>query len=226
MGNFNLKKFIYKVGDWINTTNSWFAGGFSNKYKEVWVDLDNTDYGIEATSGVYINDLMPQILKKICEEYPNYTGTIFKGAATPSSRAYFEVLIYDTSIVDSTTGLPQYAFGKCKQYQNVEYSFYVYNYAFISQKPFLTKAYTSDKVTQNANSGGAIDISVSIPSGYTLIGIISVNLARNVGGSIGGFYLNGSTVKIYCTNRTSSKWTDQTATVTCLFAPSGIRDTF
>lgn len=72
-------------------------------------DIMAVDSSITTSSGddAWFNAL----LKAICVKYPNRKNTLFIGSINPNSSRYYSVLIYDTSVVSSTTGLPQYSFG-------------------------------------------------------------------------------------------------------------------
>lgn len=93
----------------------------------------------------------------------------------------------------------------------------------INSNPIL-KVITASSAAQSitANNGKVVSISPSIPTGYTLIGIMAVNHSHNLAGSIGAFAFSGSTVSVAVTNRSGSNWTDEVVTVQCLCAWTGI----
>ena len=62
------------------------------------------------------------LLREICATYKGESG-LFKGFMSPNSNGYFEVYIYNTSTVDSTTGLPQYSYGTYTKYSSAHYIF-------------------------------------------------------------------------------------------------------
>ena len=64
------------------------------------------------------SDWLKALLIALCNKYPGKTGYIFKGTMSPNSVGWYEVHIYSTSIKDSTTGLPQYSFGRFLKYIN------------------------------------------------------------------------------------------------------------
>lgn len=67
------------------------------------------------------SDFYQAWLKKICEIYPNRASYTFVAHATPNSRRMVMCFIYNTSTVNSTTGLPEASFG-------VSFSYSAYNY--------------------------------------------------------------------------------------------------
>lgn len=69
------------------------------------------------------------LLREICTTYPNEVG-LFKGFMTPNSSGYFEVYIYNTSAVNSTTGLPQHSYGTFRKYSSSFYVFGTSDYSF------------------------------------------------------------------------------------------------
>ena len=89
---------------------------------------DNTK---TLTTSSSLEEWMKVLLREICKEYSGdpHTG-IFKGKINPSSTATYEVYIYDTTIINSTTGLPQYSFGLFQRYGHVLYMFGTNAYAF------------------------------------------------------------------------------------------------
>ena len=64
------------------------------------------------------SDWLKALLIALCNKYPGKTGYIFKGTMSPNSVGWYEVHIYSTSTKDSTTGLPQYSFGRFLKYIN------------------------------------------------------------------------------------------------------------
>lgn len=88
-------------------------------------DISMSSLGTSATIEEYIK----LYIKSICSKYPGKHG-VFRGKCSPNSVAYVEVYIYDTSTVNSTTGLPQYCFGTWRQYSNTFYKFWTADYIF------------------------------------------------------------------------------------------------
>lgn len=105
----------------------------------------------------------------------------------------------------------------------IESDVIVINGNVITTQPLL-KTITASSAAQSitANNGKVVSISPSIPTGYTLIGIMAVNHSHNLAGSIGAFAFSGSTVSVAVTNRSGSNWTDEVVTVQCLCAWTGI----
>lgn len=69
-----------------------------------------TEVGVATSASS--DDYVKALIKTLCEVYPNRTNTIFHGSVLPNSRRLFRCFIYDTSRVNNTTGLPEYAFGE------------------------------------------------------------------------------------------------------------------
>ena len=88
-------------------------------------DISMSSLGTSAAIEEYIK----LYIKSICSKYPGKNG-VFRGRCSPNSVAYVEVYMYDTSRVDSTTGLPEYCFGTWRQYSNTFYKFWTANYTF------------------------------------------------------------------------------------------------
>lgn len=89
--------------------------------------------------------------------------------------------------------------------------------------PVMTKiaAFTSAAQAQNANSGSAVTIKVTPPTGYDFVGVVGFTCTHNQAASVGGCFRNSATsVMMITTNRSSSKWTDQKCTAYCLFVVS------
>lgn len=57
------------------------------------------------------SDWFTALVKAICVKYPNKVNHVFRGIFAPNSQRFYEVFIYNTSTVNSTTKLPQYSFG-------------------------------------------------------------------------------------------------------------------
>ena len=64
---------------------------------------------IGAASGA-INDFLDALLKHICSVYPGFTRCRFIGTGLADVSVYFDLLVYDTSEVNSS-GYPLYSFG-------------------------------------------------------------------------------------------------------------------
>lgn len=70
------------------------------------------------------------LLKAICVKYPNKSGYLFKGLLSPNSMRWYEIYIYDTSVVQD--GYPRYSFG----------NYYSYGNRDNTPRPFGTTDYT------------------------------------------------------------------------------------
>lgn len=70
------------------------------------------------------------LLKAICVKYPNKSGYLFKGLLSPNSMRWYEIYIYDTSVVQN--GYPRYSFG----------NYYSYGSGDNTPRPFGTTDYT------------------------------------------------------------------------------------
>lgn len=101
------------------------------------------------TTSSPIDQWIKALLKTICIKFPNLTNHRFSGTVSPSSNAYYEVFIYSTGSVNSTTGLPQYCFGTFTQLNYEEYIFYTNQYTFnygrkynyFRESPYLKNAF-------------------------------------------------------------------------------------
>lgn len=90
------------------------------------------------------SDWLKALLIALCTKYPGKTGYIFKGTMSPNSVGWYEVHIYNTSTKDSTTGLPQYSFGRFLKYIN--------NYELFGTASYSYSYRTVDTNTWNALS--------------------------------------------------------------------------
>lgn len=86
----------------------------------------------------------------------------------------------------------------------------------LAAKP-LFKRVTATSAAQTINAGAGLNftITVNVPDGYTLFGVIGQSSNHNLAGTIGTARVTGaSTVSTSLTNRTAStNWTDATVTV-------------
>lgn len=86
-------------------------------YREIYTDITQAmakTYNSSLTSSSSDSDWMQAYVKAICALYPNKTNVVFKGQFRPNSMGWYEVLIYDTSVVSN--GLPRYSFGTIRKY--------------------------------------------------------------------------------------------------------------
>lgn len=99
------------------------------------------------------------LLKAICVKYPNKQGCIFKGTLSPNSRLFYEINIYDTSVL--STGLPQYSYGTYTKYYNV-----VGNFGTTSHTFFIYRSNTPDGIgavpTSRTVNGKALSSNISL----------------------------------------------------------------
>ena len=88
-------------------------------------------YGDLGISSGWTSAFPEAWLKKVCQDYPNNTYTIFVGTATPDSRGVIMCEVYDTSAL--TDGLPSYATGCYFPLGNTGrfFTFGTYNYEFV-----------------------------------------------------------------------------------------------
>jgi len=94
-------------------------GNYSSRAQEV-------NYALTASSAD--NLWLTAALTAICEDYPNYDHTIFKGRLAPNSQGYFEIYIYDTD--NTSNGLPQYSYGTWNKWQGTFWIISTNNYSF------------------------------------------------------------------------------------------------
>lgn len=90
----------------------------------------NSLYG---TSGSDNKQYFKNILRRICELYPNHSDAMWIGLLYPNSEGNGIINIYNTSIINSSTGLPQYSSGLFHSlgssiylFGTLDYSFYCY----------------------------------------------------------------------------------------------------
>ena len=94
-------------------------GNYSSRAQEV-------NYALTTSSAD--NLWLTAALTAICEDYPNYDHTIFKGRLAPNSQGYFEIYIYDTD--NTSNGLPQYSYGTWNKWQGTFWIISTNNYSF------------------------------------------------------------------------------------------------
>ena len=159
------------------------------------VTTNNTlvnDPNTKLTSSTNIDEWIKALLKQICVTYPGRSDTIFRGWIGPSSRAYYEIYIYNTSVVDSTTGLPQYSFGRFNQLDNTTLYIYTHQYEFTHNTMIHTANYTAWFVPK---SGGTFSGNVTINGNLTIGSGKNIILPNNYG--IAGTLANGSTTNTW-----------------------------
>lgn len=123
----------------------------TDTYKEIWSDVTTTEVKAQdssLTTSSTMAEWQAALLKAICAKYPNRTDTIFKGRLQPSSHAWYEVFIYNTSNLSS--GLPQYSFGLWRQYVDSFVKFGTVAYDF-----------SSTNVNTNTTYSAGTDLSLS-----------------------------------------------------------------
>lgn len=210
MVNVSLKKIIKNILKWIEVPHS-----SDETYHEIWVgDMSTRAKQIDSTLTSSSSDSawMVAVIKAICQDYPNKVGYYFKGSIIPNSRAYFYIQIYSTSAVSN--GMPQYAYGTYRRYDNTAMNVAVNNYAISMPPMFKTVSATCAKFTLNANAGNYKNIALSIPSGYELVGPIGVTSSHNQAVKIGALYrANATSITVAFGSNSSSAFTDMTYTV-------------
>ena len=105
----------------------------NNQIGIVLSDVDNNDckaIDSSLTSSSTDEAWFSALLKAICVKYPNKSGYLFKGLLSPNSMRWYEIYIYDTSIVQN--GYPRYSFG----------NYYSYGSGDNKPRPFGTTDYT------------------------------------------------------------------------------------
>ena len=78
------------------------------------------------------DEWLKALLKAICATYPNESG-LFRGKLSPNSILYYEIYIYNSGTVDSTTGLPQYSFGTYSHWSKSHGTFGTSSYTFFRE---------------------------------------------------------------------------------------------
>lgn len=66
-----------------------------------------SDFGSDTTDTAFLQHW----ISAVCAAYPNVASGLFVGAGRPNSQGYLTCQIYNTSVRDATTGLPQYCSG-------------------------------------------------------------------------------------------------------------------
>lgn len=97
-----------------------YVGDYSARAKQI-----NTNLSTSSSD----SDWLQATIKAICQDYPGLTEMIFKGKVRPNSVGYFEICIYNTSTLSN--GLPQYAYGTWRKWENtfclISTNAYVFN---------------------------------------------------------------------------------------------------
>lgn len=116
-------------------------------------DTKVDDPETNLTTSMGDDEWLKVLLKKICIEYPSKSDAIFRGSIGPNSQGYYEVYIYNTSVVDANTGLPKYAFGTWRHGSNIYWKFHSWSYTFQYQDILDSQNYSSYAI---AKSGGTM----------------------------------------------------------------------
>ena len=74
--------------------------------------------------------------------------------------------------------------------------------------------------TVNSGTRDSITITITVPSGYTFIGIVGITGSGNAQLSIAEFNVSSSAVTVYYQNNTSTQATLTAYTARCLFVKS------
>ena len=91
----------------------------NSNYKTINCDVSQAEVKAQnsnLTTSSADTDWFQALVKAICVKYPNISSTVFKGVLSPNSVRFYEIYIYNTSAVDSTTKLPQHSFGRALNY--------------------------------------------------------------------------------------------------------------
>lgn len=118
----------------------------------------NALYG---TTGSADETYFKNLLRWICANYSGYGGSIFICRVQPNSAGIGIINIYDTNIVDATTGLPQYSSGLYIRLGNMAYEFGTSSYTYYTRSPFLT-------------TGGTISGALTVTGATTLNSTLTV----------------------------------------------------
>ena len=160
-------------------------------YEEIYTG-QYTNAELHTTTSTSDADCLQAVLKKLCRDYPNKTLAMFKGIYKQNNCGYFEVLIYDTSEVDSTTGLPRYSFGTATKLGAKFYKFGTSEYAYTvtdvdswrAIQNNLTSTRTVDALSAYQGyllANGSARDSTKLPLvGGTLTGNLAINSANGV----------------------------------------------
>lgn len=122
----------------------------SSIYKSINCDVSKAEITAQDSSLTIDSastDWFQALVKAICVKYPSQINTLFRGTIQPSSYRSYEVFIYDTSEVDSTTQLPRYSFGRALGYGSTYIKFGTENYVW-----YCVNVNTDTKVTQSVTT--------------------------------------------------------------------------
>ena len=163
----------------------------NSNYKSINCDVSKSeiqaqDSSLTTSSGD--SDWHKALVKAICVKYPSTSNTVFRGILQPSSFKFYEIFIYDTSTVDSTTKLPQYSFGRALSYNKAYYKFGTQSYTWYFDNVNTNTTYSS----LDAASGGTDVSLVTTGEKYTWNSktsntgtVTSITLTQGTGISIG-----------------------------------------
>lgn len=126
-------------------------------------DCKAIDSSLDTTSTT--EAWLTALIKALCVKYPNKQGHIYKGSLNPNTRLFYEIDIYDTSVLSN--GLPQYSYGTYTKYSDVVGSFGTSSHVL-----FVHRNNTPAGIGALATSGG------------TITGNLTVNGSTNVGGTL------------------------------------------
>ena len=123
-------------GVWSDKLNQWLIYGGDKGgvclsgvgYREVFVGDYTTRAQAYKGSANSDDSWLTGALKAIVVDYPNHSQVNFKGKMSPNSVGYFDIMVYDTSVVSG--GMPRYAYGTWRKWQNTFWVVSVNNYTF------------------------------------------------------------------------------------------------
>ena len=141
----------------------------SSNFKSINCDVSKSEVTAQnssLTTSSADTDWFQALVKAICIKYPNITNTVFRGTISPNSHKYYEIFIYDTSTIDSTTKLPQHSFGRALNYGGGFTKFgtdsYVWRFGNVD---------TNTNTTYSAGTGLSLSSTTfSVKLGYTTSG--------------------------------------------------------
>lgn len=110
----------------------------------------DTLYG---TTGTEDDKYFKNLLRWLCENYSSHEGYVFIGRVNPNSAGIAIIHIYNTSLVDSTTKLPQYSSGLYVRLGNAPMNFGTSTYTYYAKYALLT---TGGTINGNLNITGTL----------------------------------------------------------------------
>lgn len=147
------KAITLSTENYIKTSDKDFIFAKNSDFNHSYLTPDDTSSG---------ETFMKAALAAVCSKYPGHTNPIIMGNLIPNSSGPLYGSVYNTSIVHSTTKLPQYSTFQFTNLNGSMQIFGTYNYEYYNRTVLDSNNYTSYTVTKTGGgASGNWDININ-----------------------------------------------------------------